>query len=237
MIKKLCIITARGGSKRIFQKNIKDFCGKPIISYAIETALEAGFFDEVMVSTDDQLIADIAKSYGAKVPFFRSEQNSDDYAGTTDVILEVIEEYRKLNQNFSHACCIYPTSPLLTVEKLKNAWEILAKHDADTVFPVLRFSAPIQRALRMDLNGYISMFHPENMDVRSQDLEPAFHDAGQFYFFQVERFLETRNLWTTKTIGIILNEMEAQDIDTIEDWEIAEFKYSYKNRVTRLLNN
>ncbi|AOP33686.1 pseudaminic acid cytidylyltransferase [Leptospira tipperaryensis] len=229
-MKKLCIITARGGSKRIPRKNIKNFCGKPIIAYPIELALESKLFDEVMVSTDDQEIADISKKYLAKIPFFRSEKNSNDTAGTDAVLLEVIQEYSKSGIDFDYACCIYPTSPLLTRKHLEDAWELLIKKDLDTVFSVIRYGSPIQRALRFDTSGLISMFHPENLTKRSQELEPAFHDAGQFYFFNINRFLEKGKLWTDQSSAILLSEMDAQDIDTEEDWSIAEFKYKFRIR-------
>ncbi len=226
--KSICIITARGGSKRIPRKNIKNFCGRPIISYSIDVAIQSKLFDEVMVSTDDQEIAGVAQKFGASVPFFRSEQNSDDFSGSAEVILEVLQEYKKQKRNFQYACCIYPTAPLLRVETLLESWELLKKHDLDSVFPILRFGFPIQRALRMEANSIIAMLQPENRTKRSQDLEPTFHDAGQFYFLQVERFLKNKKLWSDKSAGIVLNDLDAQDIDTEEDWNIAEFKYEYR---------
>jgi len=231
MNSKICIITARGGSKRIPRKNIKDFCGKPIIAYSIQVAKESKLFDEIMVSTDDQEITDISREFGATVPFLRSAKNSDDHSGTVDVLIEVLEEYKSRNKNFKHACCIYPTAPLLRVETLVAGWELLQKQELDSVFPVLKFGFPIQRALRMKSNSLVSMFQPENRTKRSQDLEPSYHDAGQFYFFHVGRFLESKQLWTDKTAGIVLNELDAQDIDNEEDWKIAEFKYEYRKKI------
>ncbi|RHX78272.1 pseudaminic acid cytidylyltransferase [Leptospira yasudae] len=227
-MKKLCIITARGGSKRIPRKNIKDFYGKPILAYPIELALQSGLFDEVMVSTDDQEIAEVAKRYSAKVPFFRSERNSNDTAGTDAVLFEVIEEYKKLGIEFDYACCIYPTSPLLTQKELKKAWELLTSKDLDTVFSMIRYGSPIQRALKLSEDGLVSMFHPENLTKRSQELEPAYYDAGQFYFFKVQRFLQKGKLWTDYSSAILLDEMDAQDIDNEEDWVLAEFKYKFR---------
>ena len=229
----ICIITARGGSKRISKKNIKDFCGKPIISYSIETAIKSNLFDEVMVSTDDQDIAKVSKVHGANIPFFRSKKNSDDYSSTAEVIFEVLEEYKKLGYDFQYACCIYPTAPLLQIDSLINGFDLLKNNELDTVFPVLRFGFPIQRALRMDINSVVSMVQPENLTKRSQDLEPTYHDAGQFYFLNVERFMKSKKLLTEKSAGIVLNEMDAQDIDTEEDWDIAEFKYQYRRNINQ----
>ncbi|PJZ58145.1 pseudaminic acid cytidylyltransferase [Leptospira barantonii] len=227
-MKKLCIITARGGSKRIPRKNIKNFYGRPIISYPIELALKSNLFDEVMVSTDDREIAEISKSYSAKIPFFRSEKNSNDTAGTDAVLFEVIEEYKKLGMNFDYACCIYPTSPLLTQKKLEEAWDLLRAKDLDTVFSMIKYSSPIQRSLRLNDEGLVSMFHPENLTKRSQELESAYYDAGQFYFFNIQRFLDKGKLWTDRSSAILLDDMEAQDIDNEEDWNLAEFKYQVR---------
>lgn len=236
MSKKVCIITARGGSKRIPRKNIKDFCGKPILAYSIGVALESKLFDEVMVSTDDFEIAETAKKYGASVPFMRSAKASDDMTPTAPVLVEVIEEYKKLNQNFEYLCCIYPTAPLLRKERLQEAYELLVKGNLDCVFPILRFGFPIQRAFRMNADSLVSMIHPENLIVRSQDLEPAYQDAGQFYFMNVATLLVKKSLVTDKTAGLLLTEMEAQDIDNLEDWRIAEFKYNYRQQLKSLDN-
>jgi len=222
----LAIITARGGSKRIPRKNIKDFSGKPIIQYSIEAALLSKCFDEVMVSTDDKEIAEFALSCGAKVPFFRSEKNSDDYSTTADVLIEVIEQYKNEGIDFDYACCIYPTAPFITAEKLKTAHEKLRENDVISVVPIVRFGFPILRSFKME-EGYVKLNWPEYINTRSQDLAPAFHDAGQFYFFRVEDFLRTKKLFTEKTIGIEMPEVEVQDIDNVEDWRIAEIKYSF----------
>lgn len=225
MTRSIAIITARGGSKRIPRKNIKNFLGKPIIAYSITAALEAGCFDEVMVSTDDRKIAEVAREWGAQVPFLRSIEASNDFATTSDVLVEVINEYRRLDKPFDHACCIYPTAPFVTAERLRHAYELLKQTGADTVLPVVRFSFPIQRALTIEDNR-LKVLWPEHLDTRSQDLTPSYHDSGQFYFFQVARFLETRDLFGSNTVPIELPESEVQDIDTEEDWEIAEMKYS-----------
>lgn len=222
--KSIVIITARGGSKRIPRKNIRPFCGKPIIAYSIEAALLAQCFDEVMVSTDDTEIAEIAKHYGAQVPFYRSVAASDDHATSADVIIEVLSEYQKLGKEFDYACCLYPTAPFVTAQKLRESVTILHDKSADSVFPVVRFSYPIQRALKIE-NELVVMMWPENLNKRSQDLPPAYHDAGQFYGVNVQSFLEQKKLFMNKSLPIITNEIDVQDIDTEEDWAMAEIKY------------
>jgi len=223
-MKTIAIITARGGSKRIPRKNIKSFMGKPIMAYSIEAAINSNVFDEVMASTDDDEIATIAKQYGAIVPFMRSPKTSDDYTTTAEVIKEVLEEYKKMGKNFDLACCIYPTAPFITAEKLSSAFQLLSNSDADSVLPVTRFSFPIWRSFKMEGNKIFYNW-PEFAPKRSQDLSPAFHDCGQFYFLNVERFMQTPKLVTNNTIGIEMPESEVQDIDTEEDWKIAEIKY------------
>ncbi len=223
-MKKVAIITARGGSKRIPRKNIKEFCGKPILAYSIQAALEAGVFDTVMVSTDDEEIAEIAKKYGAEVPFYRSEKTANDYATTADVILEVIEEYEKLGQFFDMVCCIYPTAPFLTADKLKDAVQKLENSDADTLIPVVTFSYPVQRALVIR-DEKLVFEYPEFMDSRSQDLEPHYHDVGQFYIMKTETFKESKKIMLGNILPFEISEMEVQDIDNQTDWEIAEMKY------------
>ena len=220
----LAIITARGGSKRIPRKNIRAFLGKPIIAYSIAAALEANFFSEVMVSTDDREIAGIAAELGARVPFFRSAATSDDQTTTADVLAEVLAEYHNRGRDFVHACCLYPTAPFITPEKLKHGYRLLQETGADCVLPVVCFGYPIQRGLKIE-DGRLAMIAPEYMDSRSQDLSPAYHDSGQFYFFQVERFLASRQLFTENTVPLVVSETEVQDIDTEEDWQIAEMKY------------
>lgn len=224
-MKKLAIIPARVGSKRIPKKNIKLFLGKPIIAYSIEAAINSGLFDEVMVSTDDNEIAEIAKGYGASVPFFRSEKNSNDHATTIDVIDEVLQKYQNNSQGFEFACCIYPCAPFVSSEHLQKSFKTLVSQELDCVFPMVRYGHPIQRALRINSFGRIEMYHPENMQTRSQDLEASFHDLGQFYFFKTNPILEQRKLWTENTGFIELKESEAHDIDTVDDWNLAELKY------------
>jgi pseudaminic acid cytidylyltransferase len=222
----LAIITARGGSKRIPRKNIKNFLGRPIIKYSIEAALQAGFFTEVMVSTDDKEIAELALSLGAKVPFMRSNESSNDFATTADVITEVLEIYEKAGQHFDYACCIYPTAPFVTYFKLQQAYKMLIEKNAETVVPVVSYGFPILRSLKME-NGLIKMNWPEHISTRSQDLAPAYHDCGQFYFMQTDLFLKNKKLFSDNTIGYEMPESEVQDIDTEEDWIVAEIKYSF----------
>lgn len=226
MMSKICIIPARGGSKRIPRKNIKAFLGKPIIAYSIQAALKSNLFEEVMVSTDDFEIAEIAKTYGALVPFMRSAENSDDFSGTFDVIKEVLEFYEKRNKFFDKACCIYPTAPFVTANKLKEAYSVLSKKKLDSVFPIIKFSYPIQRGLVVDENKRIKIREPKYLSSRSQDLEPVFHDAGQFYFFDIKKIIEQNSLWTNNTGFIEISELEGQDIDNEMDWKLAELKYS-----------
>lgn len=220
----IAIITARGGSKRIPRKNVKPFLGKPILLYSIEAALQSGVFEEVMVSTDDEEIAEIAKSAGANVPFFRSSETANDYATTADVILEVLRCYQEMGRKFDQICCIYPTAPFLTSEILKSAMESLETSGADTVMPVVRFSFPPQRCL-VEKDGKLVPKWPEYMSARSQDLEPYYHDCGQFYCLRTESFLQQKKVVMDKTVPYFQEEMRVQDIDTLEDWEIAEVKY------------
>ena len=219
----LCIITARGGSKRIPRKNIRDFLGKPIIAYSIEAAIASGLFDEVMVSTDDEEIAEIAVKYGAVVPFMRSEATSNDFATTRDVLLEVLDEYEKRGKTFDYFSCIYPTAPFVTAEKLKAAYNKLLTSDADELIPVIRFSFPPQRAFVIRDNG-LEFQYPQFERTRSQDLEPIYHDCGQFYFFRTDVY-RGKAEGTGKTLPLIVPEEETQDIDNYSDWEIAEIKY------------
>lgn len=225
----VAIITARGGSKRIPRKNIKDFLGKPIIAYSIEAALNSKLFDEVMVSTDDMEIAEVAKRYGANVPFMRSAKNSDDYASTADVLYEVLTEYSKLGKKFKWMCCIYPTAPFVTADKLKKAFDHLKTTGADALTPVVKFSYPPQRGFIV-VDGLLQYKWKENINKRSQDLEPLYHDVGQFYFYAVDAFLNEYNSQGggqagLKAIPMLIDEIEVQDIDNLSDWELAEIKY------------
>jgi len=229
-MKKVAIITARGGSKRIPQKNIKEFLGKPIIAYSIKAALNSKLFDEVMVSTDSLDIARIAKESGAVVPFMRSEKTSDDFATTADVLIEVIDNYKKIGKDFDLLCCIYPTAPFVTQKKLKDSLSLMLEKKADSVMPIIKFSYPIQRALRNTENSHIEYFWPENGNKRSQDLEKSYHDAGQFYWIKTDVLLSYKSLVAKNTIGFEISELEAQDIDEESDWKLAEIKYQLLNK-------
>ncbi|MBW2962888.1 pseudaminic acid cytidylyltransferase [Mesonia aestuariivivens] len=230
IISNLCIIPARGGSKRIPRKNIKDFLGKPIIAYSIETAIKSGLFDEVMVSTDDEEIAEIAKKYGARVPFLRSKEKANDVATTFDVIEEVLLNYKKERISFDNACCIYPCAPFVTSSRLTESFKMLSNYD--TVFPVVKYGFPIQRALKMENQQKILFIQPEYSLARSQDLSDSYHDAGQFYWFKPEILLQSKTLMTDNTGGIELSELEVQDIDNRVDWKLAELKYKLQNELS-----
>lgn len=229
-MKSLAIITARGGSKRIPRKNIKEFLGKPILAYSIEAALKSGKFSEVMVSTDDEEIKEVAVKYGAKVPFLRSEKTANDFATTNDVLLEVLDEYEKRGEKFDMAACIYPTAPFITAERLAEAFDKLLASTADILIPVVSFSYPIQRAM-VERNERLVFEHPEYLDSRSQDLEKHFHDAGQFYLFKPEGFRKSGKLMVGDIIPFELSELEVQDIDNETDWKLAELKYKLINNV------
>jgi N-acylneuraminate cytidylyltransferase len=186
--------------------------------------VRSDLFDEVMVSTDDDEIAAIAEDLGAAVPFRRSAQTADDFATTADVLLEVLGDYRRIGRIFDHACCLYPTAPFVTAERLREAYDRLAANSADAVVPVARFSFPIWRAFHL-VDGRVSYVWPEHAPKRSQDLPLAWHDAGQFYFFRTDPFLATGQLVGPNTLGLETEEIEVQDIDTEQDWRLAELKY------------
>ncbi len=221
---KVAIIPARGGSKRIPRKNIKNFCGKPVLAYSIEAAGASGLFEEVMVSTDDMEIAETAREYGASVPFLRSETASGDYATTTDVLLEVMDCYQKQGRVFSVLCYIYPTAPFVTADKLRRAYQMFEKSGADALLPVVPFSYPPLRGLTIQ-EDRLQMKWPENTFMRSQDLEPVYHDSGQFCFLRTEALLRERNILCQDMVPMILSDLEVQDIDNETDWELAELKY------------
>lgn len=227
--KRIAIITARGGSKRIPKKNIKEFCGKPIIAYSIEAALKSDIFDEVMVSTDSEEITDIARQYGANVPFMRSAKTSDDYATTSDVIMEVLEKYQEMGQTFDYICCIYPTAPFVTSDKLKEAMSIMEKNDVVEVMPVVQFSYPPQRCFVIGDDNYMKYKYEEYMQSRSQDLEKQYHDAGQFYIYDADKYVKLSGKISGGIMPIIVSELEVQDIDNEDDWKIAELKYRLVN--------
>jgi len=217
----VAIIPARGGSKRIPRKNIRDFLGKPIIAYSIEAALKSGLFDEVMVSTDDEEIARVAEKYGAAVPFFRSDEAADDYATLADVVEEVKSQYQVIEKSYDYICCILATAPLLKMEHLLEGYKLITEGDADSVRPVVQFPYPIQRAVRL-INDRVEMFNKEFARTRSQDLEPAYYDAGQFYWMKYDMGLKGPVKGAFEISGQFV-----QDIDDEEDWKIAELKYQF----------
>jgi pseudaminic acid cytidylyltransferase len=225
----IAIIPARGGSKRIPRKNIREFLGKPILSYSIDVALKSGLFSEVMVSTDDEEIANIALEYGANVPFFRSKLNSKDTSTTLEVIEEVVNMYTDIDKYFDNICCIYPCAPFCTTMNLLNSYNLFIGKKFNTVFPVVQYSSPIQRALNLD-NNIISMSYPEFQNTRSQDLEKKYFDAGQFYWINAKKTFEQKNIYTDYSGSIIIDELNAQDIDNEIDWQIAELKYKLINK-------
>jgi N-acylneuraminate cytidylyltransferase len=221
----IAIIPARGGSKRIPRKNIKDFCGKPIIAYSIEAALGSRLYDTVMVSTDSEEIAEIARAYGAAVPFLRSEKSSSDHATTADVLLEVLERYDAI-PSFS---CIYPCAPFITADMLREAMAAFAASDAVQLTPVVAFSHPPQRGFCIGADGKLAMKWPENFTARTQDLETIYHDAGQFYCFRTDAYIAAKGIITSGILPIVLGENSVQDIDTEDDWALAEMKYKMAN--------
>jgi pseudaminic acid cytidylyltransferase len=222
----LAIIPARGGSKRIPRKNIKSFSGKPIISYSINAALRSGLFSEVMVSTDDKEISDIAIQYGASVPFKRSSRASSDYATTSEVLVEVLKNYgTKYNSQFKTVCCIYPTAPFITSELLCNSYAEFRSKNADSLLPIVKYSYPPQRSFIIK-KGLLQFRELGHENDRSQDLDDVFHDAGQFYWLRASKMIEANSLIFGNTYPYEINEISAQDIDNISDWKMAELKYS-----------
>ena len=226
---RLAIIPARGGSKRIKRKNVKHFIDRPIISYCIEMAVSSNLFNEVMVSTDDNEIAEIAQKYGANVPFFRSKNNASDYATTDDVLIEVISAYREKGKQFDYACCIYPTAVFTSSKWLTQSFDLIIKHKFQTVFSAVSYSHPIQRSFLIDKNKHIKFRYPEYQLKRTQDIQEHYHDAGQFYWFLPKILVENKTLFTKKIGAYIVDGFKVQDIDTMTDWKIAEIKYKQLN--------
>lgn len=225
----LAIIPARGGSKRIPKKNVRPFLGRPIIVYAIEAALKSRVFSQVMVSTDDPKIAAVARRAGAAVPFLRSKKASDDRATISDAVIEVLDVYAKAGRPFDSFAVVMATAALVTPESLRAADKLMRAKKADSVVAVTRFSFPIQRALKAR-DGKLSAFTPKHFFARSQDLEPAYHDCGQFFFCRTKRMLADKRALSAKTYALEIPESRCQDIDTKEDWRIAELKYRLMRR-------
>lgn len=229
----VAIIPARGASKRILGKNSRDFCGKPMLAYSIEAALASQLFSEVMVSTDSRQIAQLAVSYGAKVPFMRSEETAGDYATIAEVMMEVLGEYEKRGRTFDVFACIYATAPFVTAEKLRMAMDLLQKEDCYGVLPVVRFSFPPQRAYEITEGNELRYLWEAHSESRSQDLEPLYHDAGQFSFYRVQKYMQDHGKVREKIAPFVLSEMEVQDIDEECDWQMAKLKYQFMQQITR----
>lgn len=218
----IAIIPARGGSKRIPRKNIKEFHGKPMIAYSIEAALNSGCFDKVIVSTDDAEIAEVAKKYGAEVPFMRPANIADDYATTLDVIKHAIEFTEQQAWSVKNVCCIYATAPFLIPEFIQKGLQELTKNTINYAFSATSFPFPIQRAIKLNTEQRVEMFQPEHLNTRSQDLEEAYHDAGQFYWGTADAFSKSKAMFTSHSKAVLLPRACVQDIDTEEDWDFAE---------------
>lgn len=233
MGKSIAVITARGGSKRIPRKNIKEFLNRPIIAYSIEAALSSGIFENVIVSTDDEEIKEIAEKYGAAVPFMRSMETSSDTASTADVLLEVLAQYKTLGMQYEYLCCIYPTAPFITVDKLTACMRLLAEKQADSVIPVVRFSFPPQRCFNLH-DGFLRYKWKEHELTRSQDLESLYHDCGQFYCINTNQFLKYKRITMEHTLPFFVDELEVQDIDNETDWRLAELKYQLMIERTKM---
>ncbi len=225
---RIAIIPARGGSKRIPQKNIRDFMGKPMLQWAIEAANACGLFSHIVVSTDDSQIADVAFRSGAQVPFMRPAHLADDYAVTRDVINHAIRECESAYGKFDQCCCIYSTSPFLTADDLSSAFQILQTDAVPFVFSATTYHYPIQRAFFTDEAGRIQMFQPEHAKTRSQDLKPAFHDAGMFYWGRSRAFLDNEPMFSGESRPFLIPSHRVCDLDTLEDWERAEWMMQAK---------
>lgn len=222
---RLAIIPARGGSKRIPRKNIKTFAGKPILAYSIEAAIGCNLFDRILVSTDDAEIAEVARGYGADSPFVRPSELSGDYATTVAVVKHAIQWAIDNWGPVDHACCIYATAPFVRAEYLQEGYEKLVASAKSYAFSVTSFPFPIQRAVKINQNGCVEMFYPEHFLTRSQDLEEAYHDAGQFYWGKAEAFLMEERIFSPCSFAVVLPRHLVQDIDTLEDWRRAELMY------------
>lgn len=223
---RVAIIPARGGSKRIPRKNIRQFCGKPMIAWPIGAALESGIFDRVIVSTDDPEIASIAESAGAEAPFVRPPEFSDDHAGTSAVVAHAIDWLQQRGDAPDTVCCIYATAPFMAAADLRRGLDLLREEGAAFVFPVTTYAFPIQRAIRLTPNGRLEMFYPEQYATRSQDLEDAYHDAGQFYWGRADAWCSGAPVFGSYSVPLVIPRFRVQDIDIPEDWDRAELMFS-----------
>jgi len=221
----VAIIPARGGSKRIPRKNIKNFCGKPMLAWSIEAAKASKCFEHIVVSTDDEEIAGVARQWGAEVPFMRPAYLADDYTGTIPVIAHAVKWINRNIGAVENACCIYATAPFLTEIDLQNGLQIIQTENINYAFSVTSYAFPIQRAIRITQNLRVEMFYPEHFHTRSQDLEEAWHDAGQFYWGKANAWIEEHPLFTKDSVPIKLPRHRVQDIDTMEDWSRAEWLF------------
>lgn len=222
---KIAIIPARGGSKRIPGKNIRNFCGKPMIAWSIEAALESKCFDEVVVSTDDERIAEVAIEFGASVPFMRPDNLADDYTGTLPVIRHAVEWFIESGKAVDSACCIYATAPFITKDDIRSGEKSLYESKASFAFSVTTYAFPIQRAIRVLEGGRVEMMDAGQFATRSQDLEEAWHDAGQFYWGTADAWLEERMIFGQDSVAVPIPRYRVQDVDTLEDWESAEYLF------------
>lgn len=222
---KLAVIPARGGSKRIPHKNIKPFCGLPMIAWSIRAAIQSQCFDRIIVSTDDPEIAQVAQVHGAEVPFVRPPDLSDDHTGTIPVIAHAIEWQAHHGAEPQEVCCIYATAPFIRATDLQRGLETLQQTGASYAFSVTSYASPIQRAIRINIDNRVEMFNPEHLNTRSQDLEEAWHDAGQFYWGRADAWLAARPIFSNAAIPVVLPRYRVQDIDTPEDWERAEWLF------------
>lgn len=222
----IAVIPARGGSKRIPRKNIKPFCGKPMIAWSIEAARASGCFDRIIISTDDEEIAEVALQHGAEVPFMRPDALADDYAGTIPVVKHAIEAMATSGCDPEFVCCIYATAPFVSADDLRSGLHLLRESDADYAFSVTSYAFPIQRAVKVTPGARVEMFNPQHFNTRSQDLEEAYHDAGQFYWGRARAWCDGKVLFTPGSIPVVLPRYRVQDIDVEEDWVRAEWMYA-----------
>jgi len=222
---RVAIIPARGGSKRIPRKNVKNFCGKPMIAWSIEAAKASGCFDKIIVSTDDREIADVAEQWGAETPFLRPNDLADDYTGTLPVIRHAVEWLNDHTMTLDYACCLYATAPFVLAEDIQRGYQLIQQAGSSYAFSVTSYAFHIQRAIRITENGRVAMFNPEEFQTRSQDLEEAWHDAGQFYWGTAESWLEEKPIFGLGSVPVKLPRHRVQDIDTPEDWARAEWLF------------